>query len=405
MAARFGAAVELFRQACTNASATATNFYWLGTAEFHRMLQLLGLPESQTNKLAAGAALDAAVAALTQAVKLDASHAESHALLGTLYGMKISAKPAARRMAWSPRAEGTGTRAGHRRKKSARAIFAGHEPVLYGMPRSRPGAKRWRPCSRRKNFLKRKRKTPRGPAGTALGPRQLPDVHRFLLRKIGTARGGGKLFSQGAGAAPARRPGAGRPQAGHERRKMSGKKIIVIGAGLGGLSAAISLKQAGYDVEVFEKNAQIGGKLNVLKERGYTFDLGPSILTLPHIFERLFERSGKKMADYFSIRALRPHWRNFFEDGVTLDLHPEPEKMAAEARKAGEPPENIERFLKYSAGLYDLTNDGYFEQGLDNWRDFARHYGALEIFSVRSFPLDASGRGGAFPDAPLPRHL
>jgi diapolycopene oxygenase len=75
---------------------------------------------------------------------------------------------------------------------------------------------------------------------------------------------------------------------------------------LGGLSAAISLRQAGYDVEVFEKNAQIGGKLNVLKERGYTFDLGPSILTLPHIFERLFERSGKKMAIIFpSARCVR----------------------------------------------------------------------------------------------------
>ena len=54
-------------------------------------------------------------------------------------------------------------------------------------------------------------------------------------------------------------------------------------------------------------------------------------------FERLFERSGKKMSDYIPIRALRPHWRNFFEDGVTLDLYPEPDKMAAEARKAGAP--------------------------------------------------------------------
>jgi len=166
---------------------------------------------------------------------------------------------------------------------------------------------------------------------------------------------------------------------------MSNKKVIVIGAGLGGLSAAISLKQAGYDVEIFEKNAQIGGKLNVLKEHGYTFDLGPSILTLPHIFARLFERSGRKMSDYFSIRALRPHWRNFFEDGVVLDLYPEPDRMAAEARKVGEPPENIERFLKYSAGLYDLTNEGYFEQGLDNWRDFARHYGLWKFFQFDLF--------------------
>jgi diapolycopene oxygenase len=166
---------------------------------------------------------------------------------------------------------------------------------------------------------------------------------------------------------------------------MRSKKVIVIGAGLGGLSAAISLKQSGYDVEVFEKNDKIGGKLNVLKEGGYTFDLGPSILTLPHIFERLFERSGKKMGDYVSIRALRPHWRNFFEDGVTLDLYPEPEKMAAEARKVGEPPENIERFLKYSADLYDLTNDGYFEQGLDSWRGFAKHYGLWKFFQFDLF--------------------
>jgi len=166
---------------------------------------------------------------------------------------------------------------------------------------------------------------------------------------------------------------------------LNGKKVIVIGAGLGGLSAAISLRQSGYEVDVFEKNAHLGGKLNVLRERGYTFDLGPSILTLPHIFERLFERSGRKMRDYFSIRELRPHWRNFFEDGIQLDLYPEADKMAAEARKVGEPPENIERFLKYSADLYDLTNEGYFEQGLDNWRDFARHYGLWKFLQFDLF--------------------
>jgi diapolycopene oxygenase len=166
---------------------------------------------------------------------------------------------------------------------------------------------------------------------------------------------------------------------------MSRKHILVIGAGLGGLSAAISLRQAGYEVELFEKNDKIGGKLNVLKERGYTFDLGPSILTLPHILERLFERSGRKMADYIAIRALRPHWRTFFEDGTIVDLYPESDKMAAEARKVGEPPENIERFLAYSAHLFDLINDGYFEQGLDRWQDFARHYGLWKFFQFDLF--------------------
>jgi tetratricopeptide (TPR) repeat protein len=88
--AQFSAAANLFQQACLSPSSTATNFYWLGTGEFHRMLELLGRPESATNKTAAAAALDAAEAALAHVLKLDPGHAESHALLGTIYGMKIS---------------------------------------------------------------------------------------------------------------------------------------------------------------------------------------------------------------------------------------------------------------------------------------------------------------------------
>lgn len=87
--AGFAAAAETFRRATTAASATATNFYWLGVAEFHRMLQLQNAPGSETNKVARAVAMESAVAALTAALKLDERHAESHALLGTLYGMKI----------------------------------------------------------------------------------------------------------------------------------------------------------------------------------------------------------------------------------------------------------------------------------------------------------------------------
>lgn len=154
-----------------------------------------------------------------------------------------------------------------------------------------------------------------------------------------------------------------------------GKKVIVAGAGLGGISAAVSLAQEGYDVEIYEKNAQIGGKLNVLRAQGYTFDLGPSILTLPHVFELLFERSGRRMADYFTIRPVRPHWRNFFEDGTVIDLYPERNKMAAEAAKAGEDPARLDAFLQYSERLYDLVDSGYFQQGLDTAAEFRRFYG------------------------------
>ncbi len=102
--ARFATAAELLRQASTNTPASPTNFYWLGVAQFHRMLQLQNQPEPATNKAAAPAAMDAALAALGRAVKLDPRHAESHALLGTLYGMKIDGNLV--RAAWyGPRVE------------------------------------------------------------------------------------------------------------------------------------------------------------------------------------------------------------------------------------------------------------------------------------------------------------
>jgi diapolycopene oxygenase len=166
---------------------------------------------------------------------------------------------------------------------------------------------------------------------------------------------------------------------------MGNKQVIVIGSGLGGLSAAISLAQEGYGVTVHEKNAKIGGKLNVLKDRGYSFDLGPSILTLPHLFARLFERSGKRMSDYIPIRALRPHWRNFFEDGKVVDLCPEEDRMAEEARKVGEDPADVQRFLKYAADLYDLVNAGYFEQGADTFGETLKAYGLGKLFRFDLF--------------------
>ncbi|MDD1605954.1 MAG: FAD-dependent oxidoreductase, partial [Methylococcaceae bacterium] len=90
---------------------------------------------------------------------------------------------------------------------------------------------------------------------------------------------------------------------------MKDKHIVVIGAGLGGLSAAISLATEGFSVDLLEKNDKVGGKLNILQKDGFTFDLGPSILTMPHIFQKLFEKAGRKMEDYVTIQTVEPHWR------------------------------------------------------------------------------------------------
>ena len=108
------------------------------------------------------------------------------------------------------------------------------------------------------------------------------------------------------------------------------ERVVVIGAGLGGISAAISLATEGFPVAVYEKNPRIGGKLNVAEREGYKFDLGPSIIILPHLFRRLFERAGKRMEDYVEFERLEPQWRSFWEDGTVLDLYSDVARMEEE---------------------------------------------------------------------------
>ena len=161
------------------------------------------------------------------------------------------------------------------------------------------------------------------------------------------------------------------------------KNVAVIGGGLGGMSAAISLQAAGYQVEVFEKNSHLGGKLNLLEQDGFTFDLGPSIFTLPAIFEDLFKRAGEKMEDYVQLDAVTPHWRNIFEDGLTLDLFQEQDRMREELRKlpgdAEKHWQQLQDFLSYARQQYSILDSGYLQEGLDGLWEFLRHYGLGKV--------------------------
>lgn len=87
--ARFAAACDILRHAATSAPPAFINYYWLGVAEFHRMLQIENRPDRKVDRHAADQAREAAINALNTALKIDSRHAESHALVGTLYGMKI----------------------------------------------------------------------------------------------------------------------------------------------------------------------------------------------------------------------------------------------------------------------------------------------------------------------------
>jgi diapolycopene oxygenase len=152
--------------------------------------------------------------------------------------------------------------------------------------------------------------------------------------------------------------------------------VVVIGGGLGGMTAAIQLARAGFSVDLLEKNDKLGGKLNLHQEAGFSFDLGPSIFTLPQMFRPVFEGDGRRLEDYITLVRVDPQWRNFFEDGKVIDLWEEPARMRQELAGLGpHAVEDYERFLVYSRQQYDIIERGYFDRGLDTLWQFLRFYG------------------------------
>jgi diapolycopene oxygenase len=81
---------------------------------------------------------------------------------------------------------------------------------------------------------------------------------------------------------------------------MKHQKIIIIGAGIAGLAAAIRLQSRGHEVLVYEANSYPGGKLTETSAQGYRFDMGPSLFTLPNLVEELFECANKPVSSYFT---------------------------------------------------------------------------------------------------------
>ncbi len=98
------------------------------------------------------------------------------------------------------------------------------------------------------------------------------------------------------------------------------KRVVIVGAGLGGLSAAIYLRSQGFDVEVYEKNALPGGRANRIEEQGFSFDTGPSLINYRWVFEQLFAASGGDLHQYVQLRPLNPSVVFYWRDGSRLEL-------------------------------------------------------------------------------------
>ncbi|WP_416149616.1 phytoene desaturase family protein [Salipaludibacillus sp. HK11] len=107
------------------------------------------------------------------------------------------------------------------------------------------------------------------------------------------------------------------------------RKIAIIGAGPGGLAAAMLLSVKGFQVQVFEKQSYVGGRTSSFTKNGYTFDLGPTFMSMPHILEEVFEASGRKLSDYMTMKELDPMYSLSFDE-MTVRASRDPEKMIKE---------------------------------------------------------------------------
>jgi phytoene desaturase len=149
------------------------------------------------------------------------------------------------------------------------------------------------------------------------------------------------------------------------------KKAVVIGSGIAGIAVAIRLQNQGYHVQVLEKNPYPGGKLTQLSGKGFRFDAGPSLFTMPNLVTELFEISGKKAADYFNYDQLQVLCNYFYEDGTRISASADISTFANEIeKKTTDSAEKVKKHLQKSKFIYGVTKEQFLEKSLHKIESF-----------------------------------
>ncbi|MEM8604832.1 MAG: NAD(P)-binding protein, partial [Cyanobacteria bacterium P01_H01_bin.121] len=171
---------------------------------------------------------------------------------------------------------------------------------------------------------------------------------------------------------------------------MSRKQAIVIGAGIGGLAMGIRLQSLGFDTTIVEKLDAPGGRAYVRRAEGFTFDMGPTVITVPHFIEELFslERDradlsspdfpaelvdeskrikegvsgGPNTSRYVKIIPILPFYRIYFDDGTFFDYDGDPEHTRQQIQELGEPGD-LEGYEKFHDAARDIFERGFLELG------------------------------------------
>lgn len=145
-------------------------------------------------------------------------------------------------------------------------------------------------------------------------------------------------------------------------------RIVVVGAGLAGLSAALRLAGAGRSVTVLEREKVPGGRNGLLTKEGYSFDTGPTVLTMPSLISDAFNCVGEDMKDWLTLKPVSPLYRAFYHDGSTIDVHANTAQMETEIAEKVSPAEaaGYRQYVDFVTKLYKYEMNDFIDRNIDS---------------------------------------
>lgn len=145
-------------------------------------------------------------------------------------------------------------------------------------------------------------------------------------------------------------------------------RVVIVGAGLGGLSAALRLTAAGRQVTVLEREDVPGGRAGVLHDSGYSFDTGPTVLTMPDLLVDALDCVGERLEDWLDLQPVEPIYRASYPDGSVLDVHADPDEMAEEIAAVCGPNEaaGYRRYVDFVSKVYRYEMRDFIDTNMDS---------------------------------------
>lgn len=135
--------------------------------------------------------------------------------------------------------------------------------------------------------------------------------------------------------------------------------VVVIGSGFGGLAAAVRVRAMGYRTILLEAREKLGGRASVIEDGGFSFDMGPTVITAPYLIDELFALAGRDRRDYVDLLPVDPFYRIDFHDGSRFDYVGDEERLLANIREMS--PRDVDNYLKLARKMREIFDIGYTE--------------------------------------------